>query len=242
MRLKYYLRGLGIGMVVTAVVLSLSVDHKAAAMTDEQIIERAKELGMQEAAPEPEEEGKIQSDKDVQTMEEGDNAQPEANDTQPSGSDTQPGDDDTKTTGSNKQTTGSNKQTTGSDKQTTGSSKQTTGSDKQTASSGTKTTDSNKQTTGSNKQTTGSDKQTADSNKQTTGSDKQTVVVTIRGGDSSFSVSKKVVEAGLTDSASAFDTFLCQNGYDKKLVVGEHKIPVDASEKEIAAALTSGTK
>ena len=48
MRLKYYLRGLGIGIVVTAVIMGVSAEKQKPVMTDEQIIARAKELGMVE--------------------------------------------------------------------------------------------------------------------------------------------------------------------------------------------------
>lgn len=50
MKLKYYLRGLGIGMIVTALILEISFsnrqDQTSQIMTDDQIRERAAELGM----------------------------------------------------------------------------------------------------------------------------------------------------------------------------------------------------
>lgn len=50
MKLKYYLRGLGIGMIVTALILGISFsnrqDQTSQTMTDDQIRERAAELGM----------------------------------------------------------------------------------------------------------------------------------------------------------------------------------------------------
>lgn len=50
MKLKYYLRGLGIGMIVTALILGISFsnrqDQTSQVMTDDQIRERAAELGM----------------------------------------------------------------------------------------------------------------------------------------------------------------------------------------------------
>lgn len=48
MKLKYYLRGLGVGVIVTTIVLSITLNAKPAALTDAQIKERAKELGMVE--------------------------------------------------------------------------------------------------------------------------------------------------------------------------------------------------
>lgn len=46
MRLKYYLRGLGIGIMVTTVVLAISFAKHCNTMSDAEIIARAKELGM----------------------------------------------------------------------------------------------------------------------------------------------------------------------------------------------------
>ena len=47
MKLKYYLRGLGIGILVTAMILGLVTKEKGN-MTDEEIKARARELGMVE--------------------------------------------------------------------------------------------------------------------------------------------------------------------------------------------------
>ncbi len=48
MKLKYYLRGLGIGVIVTTIILAVSLERKPEALTDAQIKERAEELGMVE--------------------------------------------------------------------------------------------------------------------------------------------------------------------------------------------------
>ena len=51
MKLKIYLRGLGIGIAVTALILGISYSNKKE-MSDAEIIARAKELGMVEAESE----------------------------------------------------------------------------------------------------------------------------------------------------------------------------------------------
>ena len=48
MKLKYYLRGLGIGVIVTTIILAIALERKPEALTDAQIKERAAELGMVE--------------------------------------------------------------------------------------------------------------------------------------------------------------------------------------------------
>ena len=47
MKLKYYLRGLGIGMMVTAIVLTLSfTGRRSGNLTDSEIRQKARDLGM----------------------------------------------------------------------------------------------------------------------------------------------------------------------------------------------------
>ena len=45
MKLRYYLRGLGVGILVTAVIMTVALSKKQP-MTDDEVIKRAKELGM----------------------------------------------------------------------------------------------------------------------------------------------------------------------------------------------------
>lgn len=46
MKLKYYLRGLGIGIIVTAIVMTIANAGRGKSLTDEEIMERAEQLGM----------------------------------------------------------------------------------------------------------------------------------------------------------------------------------------------------
>lgn len=46
MNLKYYLRGLGLGIVMTAVIMGIVTHSQKETFTDEEIMEKAKELGM----------------------------------------------------------------------------------------------------------------------------------------------------------------------------------------------------
>lgn len=49
MKLRYYLRGLGIGIFVTALIMTIASSRKGT-MTDEEIIQRAMELGMESSS------------------------------------------------------------------------------------------------------------------------------------------------------------------------------------------------
>ena len=65
-----------------------------------------------------------------------------------------------------------------------------------------------------------------------------TVTITVKSGDGSYSVCKKLEEAGVIESAAAYDNYLYQNGYDKRIIAAVYEIPVDADEEQIARIIT----
>ena len=198
MRLKYYLRGLGIGIVVTAVVLAFAGNDKAE-MTDAQIIERAKELGMQEA----EKENGLLLDKSKEAEEV---AEEVIKDVQEESVEDI-------------------------------SEEIVTGEEVPDA-----LENVTEAVTGEVSETKQTEIENTDTAEETQEAVEQMVIITIQSGDSSVSVSKRVADAGLVESATAYDRCLCQNGYDKKLAVGNHEIPVGATEEEIAVILTTRKK
>ncbi len=52
MKLKYYLRGMGIGIILTAIVMGFALGGRRSAISDAEVIKRAKALGMVEAGAE----------------------------------------------------------------------------------------------------------------------------------------------------------------------------------------------
>ena len=63
--------------------------------------------------------------------------------------------------------------------------------------------------------------------------------ITISRGDDSGTISRKLYNAGLIENASEYDAFLMQHGYDKKLSTGTKNINVTDSWQEIAEKLTT---
>lgn len=57
-------------------------------------------------------------------------------------------------------------------------------------------------------------------------------------GDTSVSVSKRLVELGLVENATEYDQYLCKNGYDKGICTGAYEIPSGATYEEIAKIIT----
>ena len=65
-----------------------------------------------------------------------------------------------------------------------------------------------------------------------------TATVEIRSGAHSYAVSKVLADLGLVADVSAYDRYLCNNGYSKKIHTGKYMIAVGTSEEEIAKIIT----
>ena len=58
-------------------------------------------------------------------------------------------------------------------------------------------------------------------------------IVIVRG-DNSYTVSRRLQEAGLVEDAREFDAYLVDNGYSKSIRTGTYEIPLGATWEEIA--------
>ena len=67
----------------------------------------------------------------------------------------------------------------------------------------------------------------------------QMISIVVNKGEGSDTVSQRLYEAGLIDDPYAYDRYLMQNGYDKRIGAGEHMVPMGADWQEIAKILTS---
>ena len=219
MKLKYYLRGLGIGMAVTALILGISFSgrqgQEAQTLTDEQIRERASELGMVDSSeltlaalqnsaqpqitmePEVTEESKLTADPETTTEPEA-TAEPETT--------TEP-----KATAEPEMTT--KPEATAEPEMTT--KPETTAEPEMTTKP---------------EATKEPELITAPEQSQTT--------ITIKKGSDSGSVSRVLYEAGLVENAKAFDNYLCNNGYSRSINPGIYEIAPGTSEEEIAKIIT----
>lgn len=210
MKLKYYLRGLGIGIAVTALVLTLAGGGKES-LTDEEIIARAKELGMVESVTLSQlADGKTSEEvsEDISEMsseEDSENAISEAEDaslvtseeaevSEEIGSEITEGTSDTETS---------------------------------------EETDSEENTSESASEMTSE----ANSESQTSEIIDEYVIVEVGAGDGSDTVSRKLEALGMVEDAMMYDDFLCANGYDKILQTGKHEIPRTADWDMIAEIL-----
>lgn len=206
MNLKYYLRGLGLGIIVTAVIMGIAAGRNKESLSDAEIKERAKELGMVEQSGVLSEleggtEAEAGSPLKTKTPAEDTAASPAAAQTalpsaEPKASEMPKKSEAPK----NSPTPVSTTAPAASPKPVSSPTPKPTASPQQEASS--------------------------------------TVSIEIKSGESSTTVCRKLEEAGLIASAADFDVFLYQHGYDKKMKVGVHEIPVGAEPETIAELLT----
>lgn len=209
MKLNYYMRGLGIGIVVTALLMGIALSGGKEKMTDEEIRQRAQEMGMVDGnvvlADMPD-----NQEKDEEENEEGDSpeslSENEIADNGNSVEDMPSGNRETE-----------NDKETGNEEPVSGEA-----GDELTPQEGEE--DIREVGTGNSQ----GENEIVN----------EIITIAINSGDGSRVVANKLQQAGLIEDAAAYDAFLCQNGYDKRLKTGRHDIPAGASDEEIAAVVT----
>ena len=230
MERKYYLRGLGIGIAVTAIIMGIALS-KDKTMTNDEIIARAKELGMVEntvLSDTGSEDADQENVSDDQTEGQEVSVQPR-NDTE----NVQDGPEEDNDIVADDET----------DAETDIDAQE---QEEQAEDEGDEETDPDDLLTADDAET-GSDSEPAkdteaevDNRENAAGTVTTSAVkvITINSGDSSYTVAKKLADVGVVTSAATYDTFLCQNGYDKSLRTGTFSIPADASDEQIARIVT----
>ena len=221
MERKYYLRGLGIGIVVTAIIMGIATSGKRG-MTDEEVIARAKELGMVEntvLSEKTEEEAETEAAVDIANAEDATEKSAIEETKKPETS-----------TEQKQNTTEETEKPETSEEQKENTTEETKKPETSTEQKQNTTEETKKPETSTEQQTT------ADKKEDITSAVVKTI--TVNSGDGSYTVAKKLAEAGVVTSAENFDTYLCQNGYDKKLRTGNFSIPADASDEQIARIVT----
>ena len=211
MKLKYYLRGLGIGMIVTALILGISFsnrqDQASQTMTDDQIRERAAELGMVDS-----------SELTLAALQ-----------NSASNSASQPAES------TPEETTQTQEQNTMESTPETTAPAET--QETQTTAEPTPTAEPEATAT-PEPEKTAAPEATAEPEATNAPEQIQTAGITIQRGDDSGSVSRRLYEAGLVENAKAFDNYLCNNGYSRSINPGTYEIAPGTSEEEIAKIIT----
>ena len=237
---KYYMRGIGVGILVCALILIIARINTPATVSDDEIISRARALGMVDpgdlslsAASDLGSSDNEAANGSGTVADADQNTGTDANDTgadQNTATDTQ----GTDTTDSGEQNTdqGVNTDITDTDN-TQNTETDTTGTD----------TDQNTET-----DTTGTDTdQNTETDTTDTGSDQNGntynqvqsyAVLVIEKGNSSNVVADKLQALGVIQDSKDFDRYLVDHGYANRISVGTFQIPYDSGYEFIAKTIT----
>ena len=217
MNLKYYLRGLGVGIVVTSLILGIGLGSRKETLSNEEIKERARELGMveesitvAEAAAQKEEEAQ-EAEVTVAPVSE-ENAE----------SDAEP-------------IVSAEPEVSSEPAVSTGAAPEA--SEEPNVSAASEPAASTAPEAGATPEA--GVKPVADEAEEDSGTapEKEIVDITINPGEGSYVISQKLEQSGLIDDAAEYDAYLCDNGYHTKLRAGVHKIPMGSTREEIAKLL-----
>lgn len=202
MNIKSYLKGLGVGIIITSLVLIVSGNLKTDKMSDAEIIARAKELGLVESTTLTP--SSLKKNNQPDEINESIDDDLSDNNIDKSNEDSQNPDDDKNNT------------------------IEENSADNEL---------SNENNNDDSKELSVKDESISeDSDHENI---QEMIVITIKSGEGSELVATKIREAGFTEDGASFNRFLCDNGYDKKLKVGNHEIPKGATFEEIAEILCS---
>lgn len=220
MERKYYLRGLGIGIAVTAVIMGIALPGNKT-MTNDEIIARAKELGMVENTVLADAGGE---ETDSENADGGNTVGQDITDFLPQDEAVNKQDEQTVQSGVQDDVTVVDENREDDDDTEEPNMQTESGDDAGEADTVPVTAD---------------DEEIGETKEPDKSAAAPTVrVITINSGDSSYTVAKKLADVGVVTSAENFDTFLCENGYDKRLRTGNFSIPADASDEQIARIVT----
>ena len=228
-----YLRGLGLGMIVTAIVLSFGVKSENKTMTDAEVRARAKELGMVE---ESEKLKDAVSKEAVNGEEAAAEVTDSANEDEPAVEVTEP--NEVKADGTDKSEEPVEVKKPEATKDDVGKPEEVTEEPIKESSQEEKVEDDKDAAEIDNKKE--EIKEAArDEKKSEDDKSKKPYNLTVERGYSSDRVAGILEDAGVIDNAAAFDRYLCSNGYDKRISVGSYQIPAGADYSTVAKLITN---
>ena len=244
MNLKSYLRGLGIGVVVTALIMGIVTGRKKETLSNEEIKERARALGMiEESQVLADMLGEEDGEGDVNGQDLASNALPPSiAEPSPEGeTDLASAQDTLSDTPENSENeTDAPKETDNGDDMPENSAGQDDESESPEDESGEDSTEDSESSAEAESRTDSQEEPESredapDASDSEAGAiDGGSVTIEILSGEGSFIVCQKLENAGAVPLASEFDRYLYENGYDKRINTGTYEIPAGAGFEEIA--------
>lgn len=230
MKLKYYLRGIGIGVILTALIMGFALGGRKATISDAEVIERAKKLGMVQGGVLTDYSGEDKTNDNKEDSSSSASEVPEE------------GKEISKENDSEISLSGSPISEVVTPEESSASKASSEDKAKQTDETTAKDKQSEIETTSSDTVAKDdSDNNEADASKETSKQAQtsgETKTVTIPGGTSSDGVARILYNEGLIDDPVSFNKYLVDNRKDRIIRSGTKTFPVGASYEQIVSIIT----
>jgi cobalamin biosynthesis protein CobT len=223
LKLRYFIRGLGIGIVFTAIVMSLSLQASRSriirenALTKDEIMEKAMGYGMI-----------MDTSEDTNSLEEKEPSQDEQSQEGTQSQEKTQAEEENQDKKENQDKEGTQTQEENQNQEETKSDKESQEVEE--------SRDDDSQSEDSGKDEVDKDKN--ESKKDDAVISIDYISIKITAGMSAASVGKLLEEKNIIDDSKEFSTYMSEQGYSSKILTGEHLIPVDATYKKIADIIT----
>lgn len=246
MRFKYYLRGIGLGIIFAVLIMIIAIhNHKDSFLSDKEIIAKAKELGMVMSDNNSENlsgtELKFGSESstteiykvDTETAKAPDKSTSSQKNDKTTSKNSESEDTQADGTLSNKNSTDKTTEKTSEDKNSTDKTTEKTSDDKNSADKSTEKTSDDKNSTDKSSEKSSENKDSKNDNSQTN----DYVIIKVKQGDVCRTISEALQNLGLVDDAEDFRKYMGKKGYADRIHAGEYKIPRNSTYEEIAQIL-----
>ena len=210
-KFRFYIRGLGIGVLITALILIISHNLSSGHMTDEEVRARAAELGMVDG-----------SNYTLAQNEDPAKTENEAGDKETDDKENGKGSDETQ--------------------QDTELSEEEKKAQEEAEQKKAEEEAEQKRLEEEKKAQEEAEKKKAEEEAEKPDVPTGAVSFTVSSGQGSETISSNLYRAGLVDDAKAFDLYLENNGYSRKLRTGTYTISPGLSYSELAQILVNGNK
>lgn len=211
MRLKYYLRGMGIGIICTTLLLAIASHTNKQTMTDEEVIKRAGELGMVMQEDADSAKKKAQGPSEQADTQKGENSY-----------------ENNKGKQTKQKNDGENK---------TSAAQRTTQQENDSKKKKSSTEKKGKSDPSAAPEIQNTEEPVQENTQNGDESAPKLVDFEVQQGESSDSVARNLFQNHLVDNANQFNDYVVSNGYDSRLVPGHFSIPEGSSYEEIVKIL-----
>lgn len=227
MKLKYYLRGMGIGIIVTTIILAISFSQREVEISDEQVMARAEALGM------------VMPEEETKQTEQVTATELLAEETKPTGSgeemvfETETGIPEEATTETETETETEMAETEIAETET--ELQQETETETERMETKVAETEETEDETTETEATEKTDKIGTNGKKQT-----GTYRLVIKKGDVCRVICETLQENGVIDDAEALRKHLFELGYANSISTGSYNVPYGLSMEEVAQIIVAG--